>query len=325
MAASNDRKKDEIDLIELFRRAGWTLTRWIKALGRGILISIVFLFRKWIPLTISLLIGAGACYIMKKSFTPYYSSELTIKSNTISNADMIPYLNRLHFFCRENNKQAIASDLSVPQNIAEKIKDIQAFWVIDLNNDSFPDYVDYNKRYNVYDTINKRMKDRLVIRVRISSSQDLAFVRDGIFRYVKSNPLFRERNSLRLANEKEMLARLNYDIIQLDSLQKVKYFEETRKITPNTSSQMVFLQEQNTQLLYDNIYKLFERKQKIVEELDLYPEIITLLADFTIPKKPYTGMTYYGIVVIPVFFGLTIILLIIMDNRKKLIKFLKKY
>ena len=120
MAASNDRKKDEIDLIELFRRAGWTLTRWIKALGRGILIRIVFLFRKWIPLTISLLIGAGACYIMKKSFTPYYSSELTIKSNTISNADMIPYLNRLHFFCRENNKQAIASDLSVPQNIAEK-------------------------------------------------------------------------------------------------------------------------------------------------------------------------------------------------------------
>jgi hypothetical protein len=325
MSASNNHKKDEVDLLELFRRMGLAISRWLHALGRGIVVSIVFLFRKWIPLTIALLVGVGATYIMKKSFTPYYSSEMTLRSNTIPNADMIAYLNRLHSFCDDNNKQALARYLAIPVDSAKKIKDIQAFWVIDRNNDASPDYIDYRERYNVYDTINKRMIDRFVVRVKISSADELNDVKDALFHYVKSNQLFQERNNLRLAHAKEMLERLNYDIVQLDSLQKVKYFEETRNITPEKNAQMVFLQERNTQLLYDDIYNLYKKRQDIDQELNLFPDIITLLNDFTIPNKPYTGLKYYGKFVIPILLALTILVILFADNKKKIQKFFRNY
>ena len=72
------------------------------------------------------------------------------------------------------------------------------------------------------------MQDRLDVRVRIKSPQDLNLVRDGIIKFIESDSLFQQRNRLRLSQNHELLARLNFDIMQLDSLQKVKYFEETR-------------------------------------------------------------------------------------------------
>ena len=47
-------RNDEIDLLDLFRRMGRTLNRWFSAILRALLISIVFLFRRWIPLSLSI-------------------------------------------------------------------------------------------------------------------------------------------------------------------------------------------------------------------------------------------------------------------------------
>ena len=53
MSENNTNKRmsgdDEIDLLDLFRRMGRTLTRWANALGRAFLISIVFLLKRWLP------------------------------------------------------------------------------------------------------------------------------------------------------------------------------------------------------------------------------------------------------------------------------------
>jgi hypothetical protein len=123
----------------------------------------------------------------------------------------------------------------------------------------------------------------------------------------------------------ELLARLNFDILQLDSLQKVKYFEETRNIKPITGGQIVFLQEQKTQLVYTDIQSLFARKQLLESERDLYSGIVTVLSDFSMPTGRENGTMFYGKKVIPFFFFLTLIVLIIFANRKKLFELYKKY
>ena len=76
------------------------------------------------------------------------------------------------------------------------------------------------------------MQDRLDVRVKINSPQDLNLVRDGIIKFIENDSLCQQRNRVRLRQNQELLARLDYDIIQLDSLQKVKYFEETRNMKP---------------------------------------------------------------------------------------------
>ncbi len=122
-----------------------------------------------------------------------------------------------------------------------------------------------------------------------------------------------------------MLERLDYDIVQLDSLQKVKYFEETRNRKPENGGQMIFLQEQNTQLVYTDIYDLYARKQAIESERDLYKDIITVLSDFSLPARRDNGAVYYAKVVVPTFFCLTLLMLVILANRKKVDEIFKKY
>lgn len=324
--ANRNSKDDEIDLLDLFKRMGRSLAKMFRALGRGILISIVFLLRKWVPLTISVILGVGAAYLMKVFTPPSYSSDLVLRTNAATTSELISYINRLHTFCFEKNYPALSDAISVKDNQQLKnITDISAFWVIDNNRDGVPDKVDYSNKHNIYDTLNIRMQDRLDIRVKIKVPQELISVKNGLIIYIDKDSLFQQRNRVRLRQNQELLTRLDYDIIQLDSLQKVKYFEETRNMQPKNGGQMIFLQEHNTQLVYADIYQLYSRKQGLESERDLYNDITTTLSEFSIPAKRVNGGGYYAVRVVPILFGLTLLLLIILANKKRLREVYKTY
>ena len=318
-------KDDEIDLLDLFRRMGKTLNRWFRALGRAFLISVVFLLRRWLPLGVSLVAGIGVSYFLKTTAESFYISDMVIRNNAISNNDMISYIDRLHTFCKENNKGALANALSLKPEMVKTIKDISAFWIVDKKREGISGVVDYSSKSNVYDTINVRIQDRLDIRVKTISPQELLLIQSGIISYIKKDTVIQQRNRVRIRQNRELLARLNYDILQLDSLQKIKYFEETKSRQPKNGGQMIFLQEQKTQLIYEDIYTLYARKQTLESERDLYPDIITVLSDFNLPAKPDNGALFYGKKIIPLFFGITLILLILLANRKKFREVYNKY
>jgi hypothetical protein len=330
-------KDDEIDLLELFRRIGKTLANWSSALATVFIISLVFLLRRWLPLGLSIVAGIGLSYIMKSRAESAYTSDAafrnnlalmdkkTLRDNSGTISEIITKINKLHIFCTETNKPALADALSINPESAKNISDISAFWIIDLSKDGIPDFVDYKGTQSVTDTLNIRMQDRFDVRVKINATLDLGRVRDGIIKFIESDSLYQQRNRLRMRQNRELLARLNFDILQLDSLQKVKYFEETRNIKPSTGGQIIFLQEQKTQLVYTDIQSLFARKQLLESERDLYSGIVTVLSDFSMPTGRENGTMFYGKKVIPFFFFLTLIVLIILANRKKLFEVYKKY
>ncbi|HUX57983.1 MAG TPA: hypothetical protein VMV77_13475 [Bacteroidales bacterium] len=317
-------RDDEIDLLDLFRRMGNTIGKWLKALGRAFLISIVFLLRKWLPLGLSLVAGVGVSLLMKSTSESFFTSDLTLKSNATTSEELISYINKLHTYCLESNSEALSGALSINPELAGNIIDISAFWIIDQNKDRIPDYVDYKNNHSVYDTTNIRMQDRLDIRAIIKSTQELSTVRDGIITFVNCDSLFQQKNRLRLRQSQELLARYDYDILQLDSLQKLK-LEETKVRQPQTGGQMIFLQEQKTQLLYNDIYTLYSRKQNLETQNTLYKDIVTVLSDFSEPAKRDNGGMYYGKRVIPIFFFLTLLILILLANHKKLKEVYNKY
>ena len=154
---------------------------------------------------------------------------------------------------------------------------------------------------------------------------DLNKIREGIIKFIGNDRLFQERNSLRLKQNHELLSRMNYDIKQLDSLQKVKYFEETRNMKPGNGGQIIFMQEQNTQLVYNDIYYLYDKKQTLETENDLYQDIVTVISDFSLPTIRENGLMFYGRKIIPQFFAFTLIILILYVNRKKIYEIYKKY
>lgn len=321
----NIKKDDEIDLIDLFSRLGKSVSKSFNTLGRGIIHIFFFLLRNWLWLTCSILLGSGISYIMKISSEKFYTSELTFRSNTIPNVEMISFINRLHTFCEEENYSELASALSLSLEKVKCIRDIEAFWIIDLGKDNIPDYVDFHWKHKVTDTLNIRLQDRFVIRIKTTIPQELSVLRDGIISYIQNNKLYVDQNTLRIMQIDALLARVDYEVKQLDSLQKVKYFEESRRLMPKEGGQMIFLQDYQTQLLHNDISELIRQKQDLERIKAIYPDIITILSDFTPPLKPDNGMLYYGKVVIPIIFFLAIILILLIVNRNRLSEAYKKY
>lgn len=335
--ANKNVNNDEIDLLELFRRMGHALSSFSKILATGFLIAIVFLIKNWILLGLSIIAGVALSYAVKLSSPSFYSSDMVFKNNLVqidkktlkevsgTTAELISKINKLHLYCEEGNTVALAQAISMKPELAKNIEDISAFWIIDQNNDGIADYVDYKGNHNVYDTINVRMQSSIDVRVKINSSLDLNQVRDGIFKFIGSDTLFQRRNNLRLRQNSELLKRYNSDIQQLDSLQKVKYFEETRNMKPTNGGQIIFMQEQKTQLVYNDIYGIFTMKQKLEKETNLYTSIVTILSDFSIPAKRENGGMYYGRNIIPITFLCVLLILIIRANKKRLKEVYDKY
>jgi hypothetical protein len=329
--------EDEIDLLELFRRMGKTINRWGHSLERAFLISVIFILKRWLPLGLSIISGVMVSYFVKIKSDSSFTSELVFRNNLAlmdgltkrdnsgTTSEIISKINKLHIFCQQRNSADLSNALVLNPESVNNILDISAFWIIDNSKDGIPDYVDYKGNHSPYDTNNIRMQDRLDIRVRIKAPQELNSVRDGIIKFIENDSLYQQRNRLRLNQNRELLARTDYDILQLDSLQKVKYFEETRNSLPKIGGQMIFLQEQKTQLFYGDIYLLYSRKQALESEIDLYRGIMTLLSDFSAPAKRDNGTLYYGKIVIPIFFGLTLLILILVANRRKLKEIYNKY
>lgn len=317
--------KDEIDLLDLFRRVGQTFNRWFKALVRAFLTSVVFLLKRWLPLGISIVAAVAVSYFTRTVSPSTYISDMTLRSNLTPSSEMINYINKLHIFSEEGNIPALADALSLELDSDNcYITDIAAFWIIDEHNDGSPDYVDYSNSFN-YDSSNVRMDNSLDIRVKFKTSEKLPDIRNGILSYINNNSFFQQRNLVRLRLKRELLSRLNYDIFQLDSLQKIKYYVESKNRQSSNGGQMIFLQEQKTQLIYSDIYNLYSQKQILESELELRSEIVYVVSDFAIRTKRDNGTLYYGKKIIPLFFFLTLIILILHANWVKLKEIYNKY
>jgi hypothetical protein len=320
-----NKDNDEIDLVDLLRKVSDSILNLFKAVGKAIMISIVFLLRNWLPLGFSLFLGVGVSYALKYIMKPGFSSEMVLKSNTLPAEELINYINKLHTFCEEENFPALSSSLSLNEQSIRLIDDISAFWIIDINADKVPDYVDFDARFNVYDTNSVRMGDRLNIRVKTKSISEFANIKAGILHYINSDSLFQQRNRVRNQQNNKFLQRLDFDIVQLDSLQKVKIQEESKARIPGKDNQIIFMQEQKTQLVYTDIYKLYETKKIYEIQLELYKDIVTVLSDLTVPFKPYTRAKYYAVYAIPICFGLMLLILLLYRNKSSLKELFEKF
>jgi len=318
-------RNDEIDLLDLFNRMGRTIRKWMNALGRAVLITIVFMIKKWIPLTISIIIGILIAFLIGKTVAETFSSDLILRNNIVTNAEMIEYVDRLHNYYQQGQYTELSTLMKLPQDITSEIADIEAFWIISNRRERIPLYVDYNKKYTVADTANIRMQDRMAIRLISKSRIDLIKAQNGILDFINSDPLMQQRNRVRLRQNREMLDRLYTDIAELDSLQKLKYFEETRNNNSEKAAQMIFLQQQNTQLVYSDIHTLYTRKQSLEADRDLYYDIVTVLSDFSLPEVRKDSGVLFGKNIVVIVFLVTMVVLVLLANRKKLEEIYNKY
>jgi len=275
-----NRQTNEIDLIDLFRKTIQAIGNFFLFIFRSILFMVIFGVRKIHFLLLFVIAGGIIGQVMYKNTKRYFSSYMIAQANGIKSADMINYINDLHDLCVQRNTPALAFNLQMPDSTANKIKDIQAFFIIDVNHDEIGDFVDFKNDFDLTDTTIHRLEDRLHVKVEVYDNSIFRNVKNGLFRYMRKNPYLISLNEIRKMQLQELIAQATHEIKKLDSLQNTDYFQKNRQV-PVQQSQLMFLAEKEPTMYYRDKMNLMNRKLEYTKELELATDAFTVIKDFT--------------------------------------------
>ena len=72
---------------------------------------------------------------MNKTSDPYYQSNLTLRSNAISNQQIILTLERMGEYADEQNYTALSKELKLSIDQASQVRSLESFWFYDIDKD----------------------------------------------------------------------------------------------------------------------------------------------------------------------------------------------
>ena len=313
-------KKDEIDLLELFRRMGQKISQFFTGLLRFVLLTILYLWKNALIIIAFAIVGSLAGFGISKMAKPYYSSDMIAQINATNVSEMMDHINDLHELCLENNNTVLTEYLKLGEKVAEKIKDINAYWIIDENKDGVGDYVDYKNNFDLRDTTQRRIQNRFVLKVEVYDITGFNDVKEGLYNYVSSNPYLNSLNENRKKRIRELITTTEEEMLKLDSLQKFEYFKPEPS-SAEERGQMLIWNEKELKLLHPDLITLFRQKQNLERDLELFPEVITVIKDFT-PLLQVENPTMKYIRKWGLIFGVMgIILKFFFDQRKNIRNF----
>lgn len=285
----NQRPTDEIDLLELFNRMGRTILRFFNWVIFLIKSFFLLLIRKSIWIISFTIIGVLFGYLFYSNTPRFYSSQMVARSNSMNNYIIINSINLLNDLFYNKNYSALGTYLGTSLEQAKKIKSIDAYYGIDINKDGVADFVDYDDTYNPKDTTQKRLSDIFYLKIMVYDESVFSSVRDGIKRYISTNPYVEENNTVRKQQAERMIEEIEDEINKLDSFQKIQYFE-VPKMQKTGSSQTILFNEKESKLYHNDIIGLYAKKQKLEKELLINPDPITVIQDFTQLSKAENSM-----------------------------------
>lgn len=326
-----EQKNDEIDLIHLFNTIGKGIKKaflgLFNILSKLFMAVLNFALRNYIALIVIFVIAFSLQKV--KIGSQYFESSMKIRGNAINNQTAIDYVNRLEDLVI-NNPLYLAKQLKIDSTNASMILDINAYWAIDNDGDGVADLYDKEHAYlkNADDSISLRVTDYFLIDVSYNGRLNLSELNDAIENYFNQNALFIKQNELRKKQDEEMLALTTVEQEKLDTLRNKynKAIVETIELPATKNGQLVFLNEKESELksirlFHNDIFVLKQKSQKLYKKTLLSPNVITILERLDLSKKPVSKVTkQYGLLFL--LFG--IVVLIIVENRKKIIELKKQ-
>ncbi len=319
---------DEIDLVDLTKKisrsTGKMLSSLFNFLKTIFLQILIFIIKKFVYLLIFVVAGAIIGGIISYREKPYYETHLIMRSNLVSNVQMINYVNRIHTLCNGENIIGLSQSLNLDTTMVKSIKDLQAFWMIDKNNDGIGDYLDEKNEYiGLYDTTRYkiRLRTEFSVRLKVYDHSIIEEVQHGLEFYINSNDYFIGISEFRKAQLNNLISKTDNEIFILDSLKRFEYFtsEEIPEITFDK-----FLirsgENQEARLLHGSVLSLFRDKQSLERDLSSASGPITILQDFPLIQTPVNTLTKYTVKFSKIFLAIGFIILILIDQRKNIMK-----
>jgi hypothetical protein len=307
----------ETDLLDLIKELFLFIGRLFKQTGEAFLWIFRFCVKHYIILGISFLLGVGLFFFLSSPKQRLYNNDYLLRvniSNSFILSDIIASLNDIQ---RMNNIQSFADTLKISLKTAKQIKKIQAFYIIDLNANVTPDYIDYKNKYKEIDVRNVRMQDRLCARFVTKSYVDTRELEQGLLYFLSSNEYLHKETETRNKIILENINVLDNEIAALDSLRKIEY--ATGGQLSLKMDNAIMLGERKT--YHKEILDLVDRKESQQARILLRPNAISIDSPVKVTQRYSDILMFIVLTGGLLFIGFIIALFV--DFRSQIIKALK--
>jgi len=286
----------EIDLTDLslkfFSKIKSTIKKIINFLLFLMKLTIKFYYIFFLFIILSIIFG----YLIHKITPDKYFSDLLIKTNGFTIDNIEPSINYFKNLCKTKNYKLLSNYLKIDIKTASKIKNIEVYYYIDINNDNIGDILTNKQKLIIDTTKGKKILTQCLIKFVYTSKIDTFSLNklEKEFVNVLCQNEYVKTLFLTFINEKkDLIYQLDNEINKLDSLQKVEYFIEKTKPFYFGGSNMAIISQQPTQLYYKDILNLTETKNEVIKIINISKEPITVIQKFTSPLKIHKKVSNY--------------------------------
>jgi hypothetical protein len=248
----NSNEKKEVDLFDILSMLSRKCAGMIMAVGHALAWILRFAYRKRSFVVVAVVAALVFTAYWSRPTNRRYQMEAEIRINVIDAFyfhDQVASLNR---FCVNNDRVAMSSLLGLKPQVCNRILSANSFFYIDKLRDGTPDEVCYG-RY-VADTTKRQMEDRLLIRLVVSDTTNMALLQKGLQYYFDHNPIVVKMNAERLSQLDGRISSIGKEVQLLDSLRRIQYFKKTDPDMKLDGS--LFLTEKDKQLYHGDILSL---------------------------------------------------------------------
>ena len=163
---------------------------------------------------------------------------------------------------------------------------------------------------------------RIVIAVILKDPNAFPAIEKALIDYFNNNDYLKSLNLVRVASLKEREKLLEKDIAEIDSLQKIEFFQKTNEMEVKLDQKLVL--KTNKPMFYSDKLILLKQKEAVTKELTAKSEIVNLINEFPPSKKPFITMRDVIKKNIAIAFLLSFFFSLCWDNRKSIIDYLRK-
>ena len=316
----NNNEDKEIDLIALLKFCGNKFSSLFHFFGKVAVWVLRFLYRKRIQFGVAIVLALAFSLFWSRPGHRQYRVEAEVRINVMDAFYFHNLINNLDLFCKNNDKQGLCNQLHIDCDESDKLLRASSFFYVDKLKDGTPDEVCYDDNY-VPDSTKTQMEDRLLIRLVVSDTTDMAILQQGLLYYFNHNPMIERMNQERVAQLDSRIGNLTQETVLLDSLRRNEYFNHR---TPEMKlSGSLFLTEKDKQLYHGELLDLEAKKSQSQYEKVVNSNSVNFVSGFILVKILNNFVFTFAVSLVMALF-LCFVISLVHDKHKQIIAFLEK-
>lgn len=308
----------EMDLFDLIEKIGNLFARFFKFLTKTSLQALKFNIKKAYIIIPFIIIGFFiAQYLINPKNRTYYA-EFRLKVNVSDSHSFYSLIESLNTLV-EFYPDSAAKTLNISQSEIKKIREIKPGFLIDNNNNGTPDFVDFEDNFEEKDTLSVRMNEYLGVRIDGRSRLGYEKIQEKIISYLNNEPYSKKETEVYQHIQLQKASEIENQIKSLTQHSNSSDFD------PNTNKIKI---EENTVSLKKNtsytkeLINLMKLQEEIIKNNQIYSDAVTAISPVVVKTKH--GKVFYYSVIIGFMYLMSIIVGLLISNKKDVVKFLKE-